>query len=46
MKRKSELHETFKKGKAEVENQTGKKIKCRKSDNKGEYELTGYKKLV
>ena len=42
MKKKSELHETFKKWKDEVENQTGKKIQ---SDNGGEYGLAKHTKL-
>ena len=34
---------TFKKLKVEVENQTGLKIKCLKSDNGGEYDKSEFK---
>ena len=37
LKHKSDVFTTFKKWKAEVENQTGLKIKCLRSDNGGEY---------
>ena len=37
MKNKSEAFAKFKKWKAEVENQTGRKIKCLRSDNGTEY---------
>ena len=37
-KQKSDVFSTFKKWKAEVENQTGLKIKCLKNDNEEEYE--------
>ena len=39
------LPSLFRKCKAEVENQTEKKIKCIKSGNEGEYELAEYSKL-
>ena len=34
---------TFKKWKAEVENQTGLKVKCLMSDNRGEYDKSEFK---
>ena len=34
---------TFKKWKAEVENQTGLKFKCLRSDNGGEYDKSEFK---
>ena len=37
IKRKSDVFDTFKKWKALVENETGKSLKCLKSDNGGEY---------
>ena len=37
MRNKSETFDKFKLGKIEVENQTGRKIKCLKSDNGTEY---------
>lgn len=42
MKHKSEVFNTFKKWKAAVENETGLKIKCLKSDNGGEYSSTEF----
>ncbi|KAF3637944.1 putative cytochrome 82A3-like [Capsicum annuum] len=38
MKHKSDMFATFKRWKAEVENQIGLKIKCLRSDNEGEYD--------
>jgi len=43
LKNKSDVFETFKKWKAEVENQTGLKIKSLKSDNGGEYSSDEFK---
>ena len=43
LKHKSEVFATFKKWKLEVENQSGRKIKCLLSDNGGEYESTEFK---
>ena len=43
LKHKSDVFETFKKWKAEVENQTGLKVKCLKSDNVGEYDKSEFK---
>ena len=37
LKQKSDIFETFKKWKALVENETGKKLKCLRLDNGGEY---------
>jgi hypothetical protein len=37
LKNKSDTFATFKKWKAEVENQTGRKLKCLKTDNGTEY---------
>ena len=37
IKQKSDVFETFKKWKALVENEIGKKLKCLRSDNGGEY---------
>src|SRR5271154_4992655 len=37
IKRKSDVFDTFKKWKALVENETGKRLKCLRSDNGGEY---------
>ena len=36
-RKKSNVFNTFKKWKALVENETGKKLKCLRSDNGGEY---------
>ena len=38
LKHKSDVFATFKKWKAEVENQTGLEVKCLRSDNGGEYD--------
>ena len=43
LKHKSNVFTTFKKWKAEIENQTGLKIKCLKSDNRGEYDKSKFK---
>ena len=43
LKHKSYVFETFKKWKAEVENQTGLKVKCLRSDNGGEYDKSEFK---
>jgi len=43
LKNKSDVFATFKRWKAEVENQTGLKIKCLKSDNGGEYDRQEFK---
>ena len=43
MKHKSDVFETFKKWKAEVENQTGLKVKCIRSNNGGEYDKSEFK---
>ena len=37
LKQKSDVFQTFKKWKCLVENETGKKLKCLRSDNGGEY---------
>ena len=37
------MFETFQKWKAEVENQTGLKVKCLRSDNGGEYDKSEFK---
>ena len=37
IKNKSDVFDTFKKWKALAENETGKKLKCLRSDNGGEY---------
>ena len=37
IKRKSDVFDTFKKWKALVENEIGKRLKCLRSDNGGEY---------
>ncbi|KAK3032253.1 hypothetical protein RJ639_037427 [Escallonia herrerae] len=42
IRRKSDVYHTFKKWKALVENETGNKIKCLKSDNGGEYRDGGF----
>ena len=39
---KSDIFETFKKWKAMVETETGLKVKCLKSDNRGEYINRGF----
>ena len=38
LKHKSDVFVTFKKWKAELENQTGLKVKCLRSDNGGKYD--------
>ena len=43
MKHKSDVFATFKKWKAEVENQTDLKVKCLRSDNGGEYDKLEFK---
>ena len=43
LKNKSDMFETFKKWKAEVENQTGLKVRCLSSDNGGEYDKSEFK---
>ena len=43
LKHKSDVFETFKKWKAEVENQTGLKVKCLRSYNVGEYDKSEFK---
>ena len=43
LKHKSNVFETFKKWKAEVENQTGLKVKCLRADNEGEYDKSKFK---
>ena len=43
LKHKSDVFETFKKWKAEVESQSGLKVKCLRSDNGGEYEKLEFK---
>ena len=43
MKHKSDVFASFKKWKAEVENQTGLKVKCLRSDNGGEYDKSEFK---
>ena len=43
MKHKSDVFATFKKWKAKVENQTGLKVKCLRSDNGGEYDKSEFK---
>ncbi|KAK3012176.1 hypothetical protein RJ639_010475 [Escallonia herrerae] len=42
IRQKSNIYHTFKKWKALVENETGNKIKCLKSDNEGEYHDGGF----
>ena len=37
LKHKSDVFNVFKKWLAQVENESGRKLKCLKSDNKGEY---------
>ncbi|KAK2998010.1 hypothetical protein RJ639_025476 [Escallonia herrerae] len=46
IKQKSDVYHTFKKWKALVENETGNKVKCLKSDNGGEYRNGGFKNIV
>ena len=43
MKHKSDVFETFKKWKAEVENQTCLKVNCLRSDNRREYDKSEFK---
>ena len=43
LKHKSDVFATFKKWKAEVENHTGLKVKCLRSDNGGEYDKSEFK---
>ena len=43
MKHKSDVFATFKNRKAEVENQTGLKVKCLRSDIGGEYDKSEFK---
>lgn len=43
LKHKSAVIEVFKSWKAEVENETGRRLKCLKSDNRGKYEGTNLK---
>ena len=43
LKLKSDVFEVFKKWKVIVETETGLKLKCLRSDNKGEYEDGGFK---
>ena len=43
MKHKSDVFGTFKTWKAKVENQTGLKVKCLRSDNGGEYDKSEFK---
>ena len=43
LKNKSDVFATFKKWKAEVENQTGQKVKSLRSDNGGEYDCQEFK---
>ena len=43
LKNKSDVFATFKRWKAEVENQTGQKVKSLKSDNGGEYDSQEFK---
>ncbi|KAK3030992.1 hypothetical protein RJ639_035743 [Escallonia herrerae] len=45
IREKSDVYHTFKKWKALVENETGNKIKCLKSDNGGEYRDGGFQKF-
>ena len=45
LKRKSDAFDAFKTWKALVENQTGIRVKCLRSDNGGEYEDAGFKKF-
>ena len=37
MKRKSDMFDVFKKWLAQIENESGRKLKCLKSDKRGEY---------
>ena len=43
MKHKLDVFKTFKKWKAEVENQADLKVKCLRSDNGGEYDKLEFK---
>ena len=43
LKHKSDMFANFKKWKAEVENRTGLKVKCLRSDNGGEYDKSEFK---
>ena len=43
LKHKSYVFATFKKWKAKVENQTGLKVKCLRSDNEEEYDKSEFK---
>ncbi|WCJ44212.1 Retrovirus-related Pol polyprotein from transposon TNT 1-94 [Euphorbia peplus] len=45
LKKKSEAFDVFRKWKALVENETGLKVKCLRSDNGGEYELKEFKEF-
>ena len=45
-KEKSNVFETFKKWKALVENEIGKKLKCLRSDNGGEFTTSPLKIIV
>ncbi|KAK3010705.1 hypothetical protein RJ639_012187 [Escallonia herrerae] len=45
IREKSEVYHTFKKWKALIENETGNKIKCLKSDNGGEYRDGGFQEF-
>ena len=42
LKHKSDVFATFKKWKAELENRTGLKVKCLRSDNGGEYDKSDF----
>ena len=43
LKQKSDVFEIFKKWKDLIENETGKKLKCLRSDNGGEYCSNSFK---
>ena len=43
MKHKTDVFATFKKWKAEVENQTGLEVKCLRSDNGGEHDKSEFR---
>ena len=43
LKNKSDVFNTFRKWKAEVENETGMRLKCLRSDNGGEYDSQEFK---
>ena len=45
LKHKSDVFEVFKKWLAQVENESGRKLKCLKSDNRGEYYDGRFKKF-